>query len=124
MFFLLFSSTSNIDNGFTLTFYLTNTNKYHGVLNGRQGRIYLTDYNLNDLKEFKNIFNLLKANNRLIKISGNENNYILQMLELQYEGPYNEYCYYLLKDIESSNSLDDLLNKYDDKKKETNVKSI
>ncbi len=113
-----------IDNGFTLTFYLTNTNKYQGVLNGRQGRLYLTDYNLNDLKEFKNIFNLLKANNRLIKISGNENNYILQMLELQYEGPYNEYCYYLLKDIESSDSLDDLLNKYDDKKKGTNVKSI
>ena len=113
-----------IDAGYSFTFSVDDMGKYNGLLNGRESRIYLTEQNLLDLKEYENIYNLLKNSFRIIKINGGENHYVLQMLDLHYEGPYNEMSYYLLEDIEAAPTIEELLKKYDDMKKETNVNSL
>lgn len=113
-----------IDDGFTLTFCVSDMHKFEGMLNGRYGRVYLTQSNMKDFKKYKNIFNLLNNSFRIIKISGEDNHYILQMLDLQFEGPYNENQYYLLEDLETDSDLLRLLENYDNKvKEETNVKT-
>ena len=104
--------------GFNLVIQTNNVNKYEGLLYGKSGYIYLSDSDLKDLKKYGSIYEYLKNSYRIMKISYSENIYILQTLDKHYEGPYNEQEFYLLEDLETSNNLLELLEKYNNKKEE------
>ena len=119
-----FTIKDYIDDGLIFAFQVNNMQRYEGILYGKLRRLYLTENNLEDLKEFENIYNELNNSFKLIKIFNSGNGYMLQVLDLKYEGPYNENAYYMLEDYVTSNDLIDLLKKYDNKIKEkTNVKT-
>ena len=113
-----------IDAGYVLAFNVNFLGRYSGMIYGKNGRLILTSRDFKPLKKHKNIYNLLKRSNRFIKISGKEGHYILQMLDLHYEGPNKEISYYLLQDFETDSDIDRLLEKYDESKKETNVNRL
>ena len=104
--------------GFNLVIQTNNVNKYEGLLYGKLGYIYLSDSDLNDLKKYESIYEYLKNSYRIMKITCSENTYILQTLDKHYNGPYNEQEFFLLDDLETSNDLLDLLEKYNNQKKE------
>ena len=113
-----------IDGDFTFAFLVNRMQRYEGILYSKYGNVFLTEKNLEDLKQFENIYNLLNNSLKLIKITKIDNEYLLQELELHYEGPYNEKKYYMLENFITSSNLLDLLKEYDNIiKEENNVKT-
>ncbi len=111
-----------IETGLVLAFHLTEDNRYEGLLYGKEGTAFLSHRELKELKKYEGIYNLLKDSERIIKITYAGGIYYLQMLDIHYEGEYNEISYYLLRDFETNDNYENLLDEYDKKQKGMTLK--
>ncbi len=109
-----------IDAGFSLTFFVGQFGLYHGLLNGRQGRMLLNPVNLRGLKKYKNIYKLLNSSDKIIRINGSEGYYLLQLLGKDNDPMYNKNLY-MVQTTESDDTIDGLLTKFNDSIKLDNV---